>query len=253
MSALAGRRVVVIGASSGVGRSFAAAAIADGADVVLAARRGDRLDEVIAEAGGGRAVVADVSEPEGCRRIVADAHAHLGAIDLVFYAAGSAPLQYLADTTSEQWRAVLETNVIGVQRIISGMIPHMADGAIVAVLSSETAVGRPRPGLGAYGASKAALAESLRVCRLEHPEVRFSCVALGAIQPTEFGKKFAPELLGPMLETWFRQGLMQRDSMATTDVAQLLVDVLGSALRLPGVGIEEIVLRSPSPIVEGWT
>src|SRR6185369_11799034 len=107
---------------------------------------------------------------------------------------------------------------------------------------------------GAYGASKAALTESLRAWRLEHPEVRFSCVALGATQPTEFGDAFDLEALGPVLTTWFQHGLMQRDYMATDDVAGLLADLFGAALRYPGVAIEDIVLRSPSPVVgpEDW-
>ena len=190
MTMLSGRKVVVVGASSGVGRAFTLAAVGAGAEVVAAARRADRLAAVIAEAGGGLGVVADVSDPQGCARIVAEAEAELGAIDLVFYAAGASPLQHLVATSTDEWRALLETNVIGVQRVIAGSLPHLADGAIVAVLSSEAAAGRTRPGLGAYGTSKAALAESLRAWRLEHPEVRFSCIALGATQPTEFGDGF---------------------------------------------------------------
>ena len=247
------RKVLVVGASSGVGRAFATQAIAEGANVVLTARRADRLAEVVAEAGGGHAVVGDVSDPEACGQIVEQAQAQLGTIDLVFYAAGAAPLQPLASTTTDEWRAVLETNVIGVQRMIGATMAHLAEGAIVAVLSSEAGTGHTRPGLGAYGASKAALAESLRSWRLEHPEVRFSCIALGATQPTEFGNAFTPDQLGPTLATWFRHGLMQRDYMDTGEVARLLVSLLGAALTSPSVGIEEIVLRSPSPVVSDWS
>jgi NAD(P)-dependent dehydrogenase (short-subunit alcohol dehydrogenase family) len=136
------------------------------------------------------------------------------------------------------------------QQVLAAEVPHMAPGAIAAVLSSET-VGRPRPSLGAYGASKAALSESLRAWRLEHPEVRFSCVALGATQPTEFGDGFEMERIVPLLDVWARHGLMQRDFMETSDVAALLAGVLGAALTFPGVGIEDLVLRSPSPVVGG--
>jgi NAD(P)-dependent dehydrogenase (short-subunit alcohol dehydrogenase family) len=232
---LDGKRVLVVGASSGVGRAFAARAVADGA-------------EVVAEAGGGFPVVGDVSDPDSCSDIVDRAVARLGSLDLLFYAAGYASLRPLVDTASEEWRKVFETNVLGVQRVLAAAVPHTNRGGIAAVLSSET-VGRPRHGLGAYSSSKAALEESLRAWRLEHPEMRFSCVALGATQPTEFGDGFDPEILGPVVERWFRHGLMQREYMATVEVAELLADLLGSALRFPGVGIEELVLRSPSPIV----
>jgi NAD(P)-dependent dehydrogenase (short-subunit alcohol dehydrogenase family) len=248
VSALAGRRVLVVGASAGVGRAFAVRAVEQGAHVVLAARRLDRLTEVVAEAGGGLAVAADVSRAGDGERLVEAAVGELGSVDLLFHAVGTAPLRPLVDTSAEEWRSVFETNVIGLQRVLAAVIPHVAEGGIAAVLSSET-VGRPRPGLGAYGASKAALSESLRAWRLEHPEVRFSCVALGATQPTEFGDGFDAAMLGPVVSTWVRHGLMQQEYMATADVAALLADLFGSALQFPGVGIEDLVLRSPSPVV----
>lgn len=249
-TSLAGRRVLVVGASAGVGRAFAELAVRQGAQVVVSARRAERLAEIVAEAGGGVAVPGDVSRDDDCRRIVEGAVAELGSIDLLFYGVGLAPLRPLIETDGEAWRNLLATNVVGLQQVLAAAVPHMAEGAIAAVLSSET-VGRPRPSLGAYGASKAALTESLRAWRLEHPEVRFSCVALGATQPTEFGDAFEMERIVPLLDVWARHGLMQRDFMETTDVAALLGGVLATALQYPGVAIEDLVLRSPSPVAGG--
>jgi NAD(P)-dependent dehydrogenase (short-subunit alcohol dehydrogenase family) len=248
MSSLVGRRILVVGASAGVGRAFAVRAVAAGAEVVLSARRPDRLADAIEAAGGGTPVVGDVRQEADCRRLVEQAVDHIGPLDLLFYAAGFAPLRALIETDSADWREVLETNVIGLQQVLAAAVPRMTDGGIAAVLSSET-VGRPRSGLGAYGASKAALAESLRAWRLEHPEVRFACLALGATQPTEFGDRFDPRLLGPVLDDWVRQGLIQEAYMHTDEVAGLLADLLGSALEFPGVGIEDLVLRSPSRVI----
>jgi NAD(P)-dependent dehydrogenase (short-subunit alcohol dehydrogenase family) len=251
MTTLAGRNVLVVGASSGVGRAFAERAIRDGAHVVIAARRQERLDEIVADAGGGTGICADVRVDGDPERLVAAAVAELGHLDLLFYAAGVAPLRALVDTEPDHWRYALETNVIGVQRVLASAVPAMNHGAIAAVLSSET-VGRPRPALGAYGASKAAVTESLRAWRLEHPEVRFSCVALGATQPTEFGDAFAGDVLEPVLDVWFKHGLMQQSYMETAEVAHLLADLYASALTYPGVGIEDITLRSPTLPVSGW-
>jgi NAD(P)-dependent dehydrogenase (short-subunit alcohol dehydrogenase family) len=251
MTTLAGRNVLVVGASAGVGRAFAERAIRDGAHVVLAARRPERLDEIIAGAGGGTGIVVDVRADGDPERLVDATVDTLGGIDLLFFAAGVAPLRPLVDTEADDWRYALETNVIGLQRTLARAVPRMAPGAIAAVLSSET-VGRPRPALGAYGASKAAINESLRAWRLEHHEVRFSCVGLGATQPTEFGDAFAGDVLEPVLDVWFKHGLMQRSYMATTEVAHLLADLYASALAYPGVGIEEITLRSPTPPISGW-
>jgi NAD(P)-dependent dehydrogenase (short-subunit alcohol dehydrogenase family) len=244
---LEGRRVLVVGASAGVGRAFAELAIGQGAHVVVSARRAERLDEVVAAAGGGTPAPGDVAVDDDRRRIVDRAVTELGEIDLLFYAVGLSPLRLLRETDPDTWRSLFETNVIGLQRMLAGLIPHMSDRGVAAVLASEI-VGRPRHGLGAYGSSKAAVSESLRTWRLEHPEVRFSCVYLGATQPTEFGDDFDLDVVVPLLEVWTRHGVMQRDFMETGEVASVLAGVLASALRHPGIGIEDLTLRSPSPV-----
>jgi NAD(P)-dependent dehydrogenase (short-subunit alcohol dehydrogenase family) len=246
---LEGRRVLVVGASAGVGRAFAELAIGQGALVVVSARRAERLDEIVAAAGGGTPVPGDVALEDDRRRIVERAVAELGSIDLLFYAVGLSPLRMLRDTDPDTWRSLFETNVIGLQCMLAGLVPHMSERGVAAVLASEI-VGRPRHGLGAYGSSKAAVSESLRTWRLEHPEVRFSCIYLGATQPTEFGDGFDMDVVVPLLDVWTRHGVMQRDFMETGEVALLLTGVLASALCFPGIGIEDLTLRSPSPVGE---
>jgi NADP-dependent 3-hydroxy acid dehydrogenase YdfG len=245
---LADKRVLVVGASAGIGRAFALAAARDGAQVVISARRADRLTAAVGEMDGAAAAVGDVRNEGDCARIVATAADALHQIDLVFYAAGYAPLRALVDTDSSDWHDVLDTNVIGLQQIIRAAVPHMSAGGIVAVLSSET-VGKPRTGLGAYGASKAALEQSLRSWRLEHPDLRFSCLAVGATQPTEFGSDFAMDTLVPAMESWTRHGLTQERYMHTNDVAEFFVAMLSAALVHPGIAVEDVTLRSPSPVV----
>jgi NAD(P)-dependent dehydrogenase (short-subunit alcohol dehydrogenase family) len=119
---------------------------------------------------------------------------------------------------------------------------------VVAVLSSET-VGRPRYGLGAYGASKAALDQLLHALRVEHPLVRFTTVTVGATFPTEFGDGFDPRVLGRALSEWARHGLMTEEMMDPDEVAAVLAGVFGAALGNPTVGVEHLVLRPPSPVL----
>ena len=245
---IAGKRVLAVGASSGIGRAFAIEAVRAGADVALAARRLDRVKEAAASAGHAHALACDVRRHEDCRRVVTEAVAALGGIDLVLYAAGRAPLQALIDTNTDEWQDVLDTNVVGLQRITREVLPHLSAGGIVAVLSSET-VGKPRTGLGAYAASKAALDESLRTWRLEHPEHRFACLTVGATQPTEFGSDFEMSRLEPAMRSWYRHGLMQAAYMDTAEVATFMVTMLGAALALPTISVENLTLRSPSPVV----
>jgi NAD(P)-dependent dehydrogenase (short-subunit alcohol dehydrogenase family) len=242
---LAGRAVLVVGASAGIGKACAVGAVRAGAKVVLAARRAERLAAAVEQAGGGVAIPGDACDAGDCERVVAEAVGLVGPLDLVVYAAGAAPLRALADTTAAEWERVLATNVVGANQVVRAAVPRLAAGGIVAVLSSEAAH-TPRYGLGAYGASKAALEASIRSWRNEHPETRFASVVVGQTFPTEFGDGFEPDVLAAAFEHWGRHGLLQSEFMTPEGVAGVLLATLGTALAHPEVGVHDIVLRSPS-------
>ena len=212
------------------------------------ARRADRLEELAAEIGGGAMVVADISDADDCRRMADEARRELGEVDLVLHGAAMAPLKRFVDTTAADWHTVLATNLIGVHQVINALLPVLAPGGIISVMSSET-VGQPRAGLGAYSASKAALEESLRCWHTEHPNVRFSCVAVGSTVPTEFGAAFDLPLLGELMADWALHGLAQAEFMATDEVGDFLVNMYAAALPYAQVNVEHIVLRSPSGLM----
>ena len=244
---IAGRRVVVVGASAGIGRAFAVQAGGAGADVVLAGRRVGALTDAAAEAGAGTPLALDVCDAAS-RDAFTTTVAEGPPVDLVLVCVGVADLRPLARTDEDGWTATLATNLVGVARLVDGLLPALAPTGIVAVLSSESAR-LPRTGLVPYAASKAALEVVLHGLRLEHPGLRVSCAVVGATQPTEFGAAFAVEDLMPAMADWQRRGLFQEEFMATDDVAGLLLGLYATALRHPGVGVEEIVLRSPSPVL----
>jgi NAD(P)-dependent dehydrogenase (short-subunit alcohol dehydrogenase family) len=248
---LAGRRVLVVGGSAGIGQAFAVRAGQAGAKLAVVGRRADRLDETVDRAGGGgTAIVADLRDADDCARVGAEAAAALGTIDLVFIAAGAAALRWVDEATAADWAVAFETNVIGVNLVIKALCPALEPGTIVAACSSES-VGHPHSGLVPYGASKAALEESLRGWRIEHPEFRFSCVAVGATVPTDFGTSFDPDTLTRAMELWARHGLARADIMKTDEVAEVLVGTFGIAAAYPGVGIEHLTVRSPAGVIGG--
>ena len=250
MTTLEGKRILVAGSSAGIGREFAVRAIRAGAAVALSARRADRLEQVLEESGGGTAVPGDLRSAADCDRIVSQTVDALGGIDLVFCSVGAAPMRFFADTTAEDWDQVLGTNVVGIHQLVRAAVPVLEPGAMVLALSSETAFD-PRHGMGAYAASKAALEVSFAAWRVEHARLRFGIVEVGATQPTEFGVAFAPDLVAVALTEWAHRGLVQEEFMATADVAELRIDTVATALAHPGVGIEHLRLRSPSPVVRG--
>jgi NAD(P)-dependent dehydrogenase (short-subunit alcohol dehydrogenase family) len=242
--------VVVIGASAGIGRAFAVQAAREGARLLAVARRSDRLAEVVAEGGHVITAAADITVDDDCRRVAEVARREFGGVDLLLHAAGMAPLKRFAATTSDDWRTVLATNLVGVHQVIAAVLPVLAPGGIVGVMSSET-VGQPRAGLGAYSVTKAALEESLRCWHTEHPGVRFSCIAVGATVPTEFGNSFDLPLLTDLMGDWAVHGLAQSEFMDTDDVGDFLVRMYAAALPYPQVNVEHILLRSPSGLMAG--
>jgi len=242
---LAGRRVLVVGASSGVGRALAVRAVADGAHVALAARSADKLAATIEEAGGGAPIIADLRRADECARIVSETITAIGVPDLVFVSAGSSSLRWIHHTDQDDWARAFETNVIGANLLFGALQPHLAPGAIVAAVSSES-VGNPRPGLVPYASSKAALEESLRGWRNEHPHLRFTCVTIGATMPTGFADTWEGDMLVEALNVWAAQGLAQAEMMEADHVAEMLAVTFATLLAMPGLGLEELTLRSPA-------
>lgn len=242
---LAGKRVVVVGASAGIGRAFAVRAGKEGAKLVVAARREDKLADVIGEAGAGTPVTADIRSPEDCSRIAATAGEALGRVDIVLISSGYAPLKMFADTTAQDWLDVFETNVIGVHETIRALIPVLTPSAIVAAMSSDS-VRHPHTALGAYSSSKAALERCLTSWRMEMPGYRFSCIEVSGTVPTDFTSAFDPDLLGTALTEWLARGLVQESRMTPEAVADVLAGIFASAVVYPDVGLESIVLKSPT-------
>jgi NAD(P)-dependent dehydrogenase (short-subunit alcohol dehydrogenase family) len=235
---LDGRRVVVIGASAGIGRAFALRAAADGATVVAAARRADRLADLIPAATGPLTTVAcDVRTDDGLASLVAAITADLGQIDLVVNCVGVAPLTMLAQATPQDWHDTFDTNVVSVHRSIEACLPLMVETGIVAVLSSES-VHQARPAMGVYSATKAALDKLLDVWRTENPQQRFSRIMIGSTIDTEFGARFPAELLTWALDDWLARGLVPEGFLMSEDVAEAMAGTLSTALNLPTVGLE---------------
>jgi NAD(P)-dependent dehydrogenase (short-subunit alcohol dehydrogenase family) len=241
-----GRTIAVVGASSGIGRGFSLRASRAGASVVMAARRADLLESLITEAGGGRAVCCDLAEPDA-PALLADAIRTVDDhLDVLFVSAGAAPLRAMSLTDADAWRRALDVNVIGINRVVAGVLDLLRPESVVVLVSSETAVA-PRSHLGAYGASKAALEHSADQWREEHPWLRLVTVSLGATVPTEFGRDFEHDELLEALEAWSVAGQNQSAFMDTDEVCDVLADLTGSLLRAGSVALPRIVLRAPAP------
>jgi len=242
---LRGARVLVVGASSGIGRAVAAQSVAGGAQVVFAARRAERLAAAIEAAGAGASsVVCDVRVPEQCETVVRDTVMRLGGLDVVVYATAIDPLARLADTDAERWHDVLATNVIGASLVArAALAPLRASGGRMVFISASS-VGRPLPGMGAYETSKAALDELVRAWRGEHPEIGFCTVAVGNTLGTEVYQAWDPTLLGELSAVWEARGYVHDNgpgAMAVDDCATAVLAAMTSPIDL------RYVLANPAP------
>ena len=247
---LEGQRVLVVGASAGIGREFALQSVRDGATVLLAARRLDRLEALAEEAGGVVPVVVDITDPDSCAALTDAVRSEVGEVDLVVCSAGYSPLRHFVDASPQDWQRVLEINVIGIHQMIRAVLPVTKEGGLIAVMSSES-TSAPRHALGVYTSSKAALEMSMRVWRQEQPRARFTTLVVGGTFPTDFGADFDMDILLPAMEAWARIGTIQEKLMDTAEVASVIRGALTSIVDLPDISIDQVVIRSPSPVIGG--
>ena len=237
---LSGRRVLVVGASSGLGAAFAKAAVSQEAIVTVSARRSDRLQDLVEEMGSGFAVAGDATLPEDAKRVAQSAADAMGGIDLMFYVAGYGVLQPIGETDPDVWTDVYRVNVLGANLAASAALDHMDRDGICAFMSSRT-VGDANALFGSYSASKAALDQCIRTWRVEHPDRRFIRVVMGNSQPTEFANQMGLDLLGDALEAWQQQAIPSAMTDAD-DVGLLLAQSLGVALDHPDIDSSELKL-----------
>ena len=153
-ASLEGKTALVTGASRGIGRAIAVELASAGASVVVGYRSGREEGEALAVEIGGRALRADVSQPEDAARVVSEA----GDLDILVNNAGLTRDGVLARMSDDDWRAVIETNLSSVfytcRAVTRGMMRRRA-GAIVNV-SSIVGV-RGNWGQSNYAASKAGI------------------------------------------------------------------------------------------------
>ena len=239
-STLAGKRILVVGASSGIGAATAKAAARAGAEIVVSARREAMLDALVAEIGSGTAIAGDATDREDVVRIVDGAVAAMGGLDLAIYAAGVGVLQPLADCDPGVWSSVYAVNVIGANLVAGASIKHLGRAGIFAFVSSRTAEDN-NAFFSAYSASKAALDHCIRTWRVEHPDRRFVRVQMGNCAPTEFANHMGEAYFGQALESWEKQGI-SGGIMLVDDVAEALLEALAVSLAHPEIDAPEIRL-----------
>jgi NADP-dependent 3-hydroxy acid dehydrogenase YdfG len=234
---LKGRRVLVTGASSGIGEAVARAVVAAGGRVALVARRAEVVEELAAELDGV-AAPADVTDLTALTAAVDRAAGDLGGLDGVVTAAGLVRPGGIRDADPADWRTMLEVNVLGTLHTVRAAVPHLvaAGRGDVVTLSSMTGRRLASTEMGVYAATKAgvhALSEGLRR-ELAGDRIRVTVVAPGLVDTPLLAGQDHP-VATRLAEAAPAQGL------SAPDVADRIVEVLAAP---PNVVHVEVALLS---------
>jgi NADP-dependent 3-hydroxy acid dehydrogenase YdfG len=235
---LRGRRVLVTGASSGIGWATCRRLAEEGAQVAGLARREAALEELAAETGVVPAP-ADVTDADAAAAAVARAAGALGGLDAVVNAAGLVRPGPIADADPGDWRDMFGVNVLGLLHVTKAAVPFLraAGRGDVVNLSSMSGRRLHSPELGVYAASKAsvhALSEALRR-ELLGDRVRVSVLAPGLVDTPIFDG-LEDETATRLREQAPAAGLR------ADDVARTVADVLAAPEHLVHVEVAMLSL-----------
>jgi NAD(P)-dependent dehydrogenase (short-subunit alcohol dehydrogenase family) len=245
---LAGKRVLVVGGSAGIGRGTALAAAEAGAAITVVGRSEEKLKEVVTTAGTGTAIAADVTEPARCSQLVGDAVDAMGGLDALVYSTGVSPLAPLQEVDAETWQRVIATNAIGPALVTQAALPHLSEDGVVVFLSSIS-VGGGYYGLGPYQASKAALDRTVQSWRAEHPERRFVRMAVGDTEDTDFARDFDMERAAALTPKWVQAAVIYKNRMLSADLGRTIAEFVAMLLAHPGLTIPELTVVPSGPML----
>lgn len=183
------RVAVVTGGGTGIGRACALALAQHGADIALAGRRVDPLNDTAAEiASLGRRVLThscDITEKGQCRELIDTTLSEFGRLDILINCAGGAPLKDIDQWTDDDWRTVMALNLEAVwtlSQLAAGAMVAQGKGAIVNISSGASLRAMPQSPI--YGAAKAgvnSLTSSLAAAWTPKG-VRVNAIAVGAVR-----------------------------------------------------------------------
>ncbi|OWY26628.1 SDR family oxidoreductase [Herbaspirillum robiniae] len=233
--------VIITGASSGLGEATARHLGAMGAKLVLAARRADRLETLVADiardGGSAIAVTTDVSRREDMEALAARAVEHFGRIDVLVNNAGTMPLSPLAKVMVEEWDRTIDINIKGVLYGIAAVLPRFAAQGSGHVINVASVAGIKvfAPIGTVYSATKFAVRAISEGLRMEAPDgVRTTIISPGAVA-SELKLHSSDSDTAAAVQAFYEANEIPADSVARA---------IAYAIEQPAnVDISEIVLR----------
>jgi NADP-dependent 3-hydroxy acid dehydrogenase YdfG len=239
---LEGKVVLVTGASSGIGEATALRVARAGGRVVVAARRVERLDALVArvarEGGEALAVAADVAKEAEARSLVAQAHAKWGRLDVVDNSAGIMLLGAVDGAATSDWRRMIDVNLLGLMVVTHAALPLFRAAKSGHFVNVSSLAGRiANPGAAVYAATKfgvCAFSEALRR-EVYKDGIRVTVVEPGVVA-TELGEHIT--------DAEAKAGLKARVAAMTPLEAEDIAAAVAYAIaQPPRVNVNEILVR----------
>ena len=240
MGQLDGRKILITGASSGIGEAAAEAIVAEGGAVALGARRKERLDELASKLNGTAvAIEADIAEEKQAKALVEQAAEEMGGIDGLVNNAGVMLLGPLQGADPDEWRTMINVNCLGLLYCTHYALPLIRDGGGGDIVNVSSVAGRTAAlGSGVYNMTKwgvVGFSESLRQ-EGAHIGVRVTCVEPGFVETELQGHNENPMVLERMEKIKEDTGKV----LEAADIANAIVYALGQPKH---VSINEILVR----------
>jgi NADP-dependent 3-hydroxy acid dehydrogenase YdfG len=241
MTDLSGKVVAITGASSGIGEATALACAQAGAAVSLAARRKDRLDElaerIVEDGGKAISIVTDVGDEAQARAFVDGTQEQLGRIDVLVNNAGVMHLGAIEGAPTEEWRRMVDVNILGVLYCTHAALPHMraqGGGHFVNVSSVGGRITAPLSGV--YCLTKWGLGAFSDVLR---KELHGSGIRVTLIEPGRTESELRTHVRPEVLEQ-IGPGFADLVPLAAEDIANAIVYAVGQP---PNVDVSEMLIR----------
>lgn len=241
MTQLSETVTVITGASSGIGAATARVLAQAGTTVVLGARRLDRLEEVAQQinASGGRALAyqCDVRNEGQAHALIHYAFNQFGRLDILINNAGVMLQSRISHNRSEEWRQMLETNVLGLLYTTSAAIPYLQQSKGQIVNISSVAGRKARERGGVYSATKwgvNAISESLRL------ELLASQVRIIVVEPGTTQTELTNHITDPEARAIQMENLNQMQPLKDEDVART---ILWTLTQPQHVSVNEVLIR----------
>ncbi|MDT0647708.1 SDR family oxidoreductase [Zunongwangia sp. F260] len=209
---LEGKTLIITGASSGIGEATAKKLAQEGANVVLSARREERLkslkDEI--EKNGGKALVisGDVTSKEDFKKIVSATLEEFGSIFGIINNAGLMPLSYIKNLHTEEWDKMIDVNIKGVTNGVAAVLPTLMEQKSGHIINISSSAGRKYyPGGAVYCATKAAVkmfTEGLRAELAPHFGINVTSIDPGFVS-TELTDTITDDEIKKDMEPMFKE------------------------------------------------